>query len=91
MSADEMPWNSLNDAAEARLHPGLAGRVLAEAGRLRAESNERRRSLRITALCAVAAVFVLGGYHQFFARAVAEERLAQWGQVAHWADEFAAN
>ncbi len=91
MSADEMPWNSLNDDAEARLQPGLAGRVLAEAGRLRAEAAETRRNLRVMALCAVAATLVLGGYHQFFARAVAEERLAQWGRVAHWTDEFAAN
>lgn len=102
MSADEMPsnnlpwnrhlpWSQLEDAAAAHFRPGLAGRVLAEAGRVRAEAAESRRGLRSMALAAVSAALLLGGYHHYNTRAVTADRAAQWSQVAAWTNEFAAN
>jgi hypothetical protein len=91
MSGDGTPWNELNGAAEARLRPGLAGRVLAEAGRLRAEAAEAGRSRRAMGLCACAAALLLASWHEASTRSVQEQRLAQWHDVATWTGEFAAN
>jgi hypothetical protein len=84
MSVNE-PWNELNRAGALGLRPGLARRVLAEAARRHAQLRD---NLRVMVVAGGALSLLILGAIELDARTVAPARLAEWGEVADWVQNF---